>query len=254
LFFVSAISQLPTSSRDCVDCYRDPTHPVCSSNTTSQHQQPLEENQLAADRAVPVGGDHLRSVGAVLNEDSEADPSAEGSLHVLPGSFMSDLHAGAGGDLQIVAEGGLDAGTDTGEDQQDMETVQQLKYKTVCQDLIQKPKHFQISGKDVWVEKTPGNVRAARPLVIAQQRETHKNVQELVQKFLEDQLVPLTHFSASGQETKQQSPNLRNPFIMVASLDGKIVPFSADISFSAMDNKLVQTLTGTIFWLNIWVF
>ena len=38
--------------------------------------------------------------------------------------------------------------------------------------------------------------------------------------------------------------NLRNPFLVVALANGVIVPVSADISFSAMDNKLVQTITG----------
>ena len=144
LFFVSAISHLPTDSRDCVDCYRDPDHPVCSAR-----------------------------------------------------------------DLQAAGQ----------------------KFPKT-----QKPKNFQISGEDIWIEKTLGSERAARPLLIAQQRETHDTVKELVHSFLEVQLKPLTHFSATDQAIRSNklSLNLRNPFLMVALPGGEIVPFSADINFSAI--------------------
>ena len=196
LFFVSAISELPTFSTDCVECYRDPRHPVCSR------------------------GDHL--------ENQKQVEVAEG------------VH-------QEVADGAGDSSGRNDEDLGGVQEGQQVKFRDVDPLVIEKPKHFQISGNDVWVERSLGNVRAARPLVISQQRETRANVQELVQNYLEDQLRPLTHYTASGPRVH---PNMRNPFIMVAQPDGKIVPFSADISFAAMDNKLVQTLTGSISVLN----
>ena len=47
-----------------------------------------------------------------------------------------------------------------------------------------------------------------------------------------------------NSQQKEPAKNLRKPVLVVALPCGVLVPISADVTFSAMDNKLTQTLTG----------
>ena len=121
----------------------------------------------------------------------------------------------------------------------DVDDTATATYSAVNSDKISFPKNFQEKTKDIWVESTPGSERAASPLMAVLERETHKNIKDLVNNHLEKQIIPLTRY-----ETKDSEMNLRAPVVCVALLSGKIVPISADVNFSAMDNKLTQTLSG----------
>ena len=170
LYFLSSISELPTSEANCVECHRDPHHPVCN----------LRHTQDSPD---------------LFSEDEESPC------------------------IPLVGS--------TGDSQDTMIS------KINC------PLNFQEKKQEIWVEATPGSERAARPLVTALQKENRTNIENLVNNYLEKELIPLTHF-----ETKPKDKNLRAPVVIVALQSGKLVPISADVNFGAMDNKLTKTLTG----------
>ena len=52
LYFVSSIAGLPTDNQDCVECYRDPAHPVCSM-TMRETEQNVDFLQSSKDLEKP---------------------------------------------------------------------------------------------------------------------------------------------------------------------------------------------------------
>ena len=166
LYFLSSISELPTSDKNCVDCHRDPNHPVCGMSYDSPDMFSEDEEQ---------------------NHETIVDSAGEDFL-------ISNIGC---------------------------------------------PVNFQEKKKDIWVESTPGSERAARPLLIALQKENRATIENLVDKYLEKEMAPLIYF-----ETKSTDKNLRAPVLIVALQSGELVPISADVNFGAMDNKLTKIITG----------
>ena len=78
------------------------------------------------------------------------------------------------------------------------------------------------------------------------EKESRINITRLIKSYLETEMKSVMNFQDQPLNSQQKEPakNLRKPVLVVALPCGVLVPISADVTFSAMDNKLTQTLTG----------